>query len=78
MRYILVHDLGTSGNKATLFNTEGEIINSEVNCRNQVLVILLIGLGEHGDTRLELSKELISRLGSFSDLIVKLLLELRD
>ncbi len=30
MRYILVHDLGTSGNKATLFNTEGEIINSEV------------------------------------------------
>ena len=30
MKYILVHDLGTSGNKATLFTTEGEIIKSEV------------------------------------------------
>lgn len=30
MKYILVHDLGTSGNKATLFTTEGEIVKSEV------------------------------------------------
>lgn len=30
MKYILVHDLGTSGNKATLFSTEGSIIKSVV------------------------------------------------
>jgi len=30
MKYILVHDLGTSGNKATLFTTEGSIVKSEV------------------------------------------------
>ena len=28
MEYILAHDLGTSGNKATLFSTEGELIAS--------------------------------------------------
>jgi xylulokinase len=27
-RYLLAHDLGTSGNKATLFTTEGKLINS--------------------------------------------------
>lgn len=30
MRYILVHDLGTSGNKATLFSEDGRLIKSEV------------------------------------------------
>ncbi len=30
MKYILVHDIGTSGNKATLFNTQGEIVSSEI------------------------------------------------
>lgn len=30
MAYILVHDLGTSGNKATLFTTEGILVKSEV------------------------------------------------
>lgn len=25
-RYLLAHDLGTSGNKATLFSTEGELL----------------------------------------------------
>lgn len=30
MAYILVHDLGTSGNKATLFTTEGVLLKSEV------------------------------------------------
>ena len=29
-RYILAHDLGTSGNKASLFSTDGEFIGSEV------------------------------------------------
>lgn len=28
MRYILAHDLGTSGDKATLFDTDGRLINS--------------------------------------------------
>ncbi len=28
MRYILAHDLGTSGNKATLFTTEGKLVRS--------------------------------------------------
>lgn len=30
MKYILAHDLGTSGNKATLFSDEGKLITSEV------------------------------------------------
>ncbi len=30
MEYILVHDLGTSGNKATLFGTNGDIIQSTI------------------------------------------------
>ena len=30
MKYILAHDLGTSGNKATLFSDEGKMITSEV------------------------------------------------
>lgn len=30
MKYILAHDLGTSGNKATLFNEEGKLVTSEV------------------------------------------------
>ena len=30
MRYILAHDLGTSGNKAALFSEEGDMIGSEV------------------------------------------------
>jgi xylulokinase len=30
MKYILAHDLGTSGNKATLFSTEGKMVCSEV------------------------------------------------
>ena len=30
MKYLLAHDLGTSGNKATLFSVEGEKISSEV------------------------------------------------
>ena len=30
MKYILAHDLGTSGNKATLFNQEGKLVTSEV------------------------------------------------
>ena len=30
MKYILAHDLGTSGNKATLFSEEGALIGSEV------------------------------------------------
>jgi xylulokinase len=30
MKYILAHDLGTSGNKATLFNAKGDLIKSEV------------------------------------------------
>jgi xylulokinase len=28
-RYILAHDLGTSGNKATLFTTDGELVDSQ-------------------------------------------------
>ncbi len=28
--YILAHDLGTSGNKATLFSTDGKLIGSQV------------------------------------------------
>ncbi len=27
-KYLLAHDLGTSGNKATLFSTEGQLIAS--------------------------------------------------
>ena len=30
MKYILAHDLGTSGNKATLFSEEGRLVTSEV------------------------------------------------
>jgi xylulokinase len=30
MKYILAHDLGTSGNKATLFSEEGALIGSAV------------------------------------------------
>ncbi|MEG1857461.1 MAG: FGGY-family carbohydrate kinase [Pseudoflavonifractor sp.] len=30
MKYILAHDLGTSGNKATLFSAEGKLVSSEV------------------------------------------------
>lgn len=30
MKYLLAHDLGTSGNKVTLFSTEGELLDSEV------------------------------------------------
>ena len=30
MRYLLAHDLGTSGNKATLFSEEGKLIKSIV------------------------------------------------
>lgn len=30
MKYILAHDLGTSGNKATLFSEEGKLIGSQV------------------------------------------------
>ncbi len=30
MKYILAHDLGTSGNKATMFSEEGELAGSEV------------------------------------------------
>ena len=29
-RYVIAHDLGTSGNKATLFTLEGDIVKSEV------------------------------------------------
>ncbi len=29
-RYVLAHDLGTSGNKATLFTIEGELVASKV------------------------------------------------
>lgn len=29
-KYILAHDLGTSGNKATLFSDTGKLIRSEV------------------------------------------------
>lgn len=28
MQYLLAHDLGTSGNKATLFSTDGRMIGS--------------------------------------------------
>lgn len=34
MQYLIAHDLGTSGNKATLFNTDGQLIKS-VTCRYQ-------------------------------------------
>ena len=27
-QYIIAHDLGTSGNKATLFNTDGRFVKS--------------------------------------------------
>ena len=30
MKYLLAHDLGTSGNKATLFSEEGKLIKSYV------------------------------------------------
>ena len=30
MKYIIAHDLGTSGNKATLFSEEGRLIGSAV------------------------------------------------
>ena len=30
MKYILAHDLGTSGNKATLFSESGALVASEV------------------------------------------------
>ena len=29
-KYLLAHDLGTSGNKATLFTTEGQLVRSSV------------------------------------------------
>ena len=29
-KYILAHDLGTSGNKATLFSEEGALVDSQV------------------------------------------------
>ena len=28
MEYLLAHDLGTSGNKATLFSSDGKLIDS--------------------------------------------------
>lgn len=28
--YLLAHDLGTSGDKATLFTTEGELVDSKI------------------------------------------------
>ena len=28
-RYLLAHDLGTSGNKATLFTLDGELVDSK-------------------------------------------------
>ena len=30
MKYILSHDLGTSGNKASVFNQDGVLVDSEV------------------------------------------------
>ena len=30
MKYLLAHDLGTSGNKATLFSTDGQLVKSYV------------------------------------------------
>ena len=30
MKYLLAHDLGTSGDKATLFSTEGKLMGSAV------------------------------------------------
>ena len=30
MKYIIAHDLGTSGNKATLFSEEGRLVGSTV------------------------------------------------
>lgn len=30
MKYLLAHDLGTSGNKATLFSIDGKLIDSKV------------------------------------------------
>ena len=30
MKYLLAHDIGTSGNKATLFTVEGELVKSAV------------------------------------------------
>ena len=29
-QYLLAHDLGTSGNKATLYTTEGELVGSQI------------------------------------------------
>ena len=29
-KYLIAHDLGTSGNKATLFKTDGEMVKSVV------------------------------------------------
>ena len=29
-RYVMAHDLGTSGNKATLYTVEGKLVNSLV------------------------------------------------
>ena len=29
MKYIIAHDLGTSGNKATLFREDGQMVTSE-------------------------------------------------
>ena len=28
MKYLLAHDLGTSGNKATLYSTDGQLVKS--------------------------------------------------
>ena len=30
MKYLLAHDIGTSGDKATLFSTEGQLIASQI------------------------------------------------
>ena len=30
MKYLLAHDIGTSGNKASLFTIEGELVESTV------------------------------------------------
>ena len=30
-KYLLAHDIGTSGNKATLFTTDGDMIGSATN-----------------------------------------------
>ena len=48
-RYLLAHDLGTSGNKATLFTTDGKLVRSvTIPVRHSLLQYELVRAGPRG------------------------------